>query len=856
VELLIILLLAGGIWLFAMQRSLAGRLVRLEAELASLHGSLAGSRPVDVPATATAEPMRAEAFARFEPGNLQEHPAAPEPVAGTAEPPPASQPEPASETLATLFERFVAGRLLIWIGGVALAVSGVFLVRYSIELGLIGPRVRMILAALFGLLLIGAGELARRRAELVRDERVPQALVGAGIFVLYAATYGALTLYGLISLGAASTLMALITGAALLLSLRHGAATAVMGLAGGFLTPALVGDPDAGAVPLLFYLGLLNLALFAIAHRRGWTWLAAAGILLSFLWTAPLVLMSGSDDALAAGTFVIFAAIGSAIVRPGSGRHLRLVQPALFGIAQLTVLVARGDLGGPAWALFAILSLACLILAMLRDEHRWLPVAALGAAFILLLVEAFRPGDRFDLAAAAGTSLLFGGFAYPLAAVRSRGRLIWTGIACAATAIPALLIRTQHESLVSAALWGGIFAALALGPALLAAVHARRPHAGGADRALVTAAATAALLLMVAVTDWVGPHLYAAGWLLVALGLAAAMRRVGDRGLALVSTAVAAFALIAALAHTGELWGRLQLSLIGVPVLVSDIPGPRDALVALLLPAALTLLLWRMLSQAPPWRMPVGSAGLLLAAGGTYILYKQLFGLTDQAAFVARGFAERTLLTQILFAAGALAATTRIAVPLLDPAARRTLATLLTGLAAARLVGFDLILHNPVWTEQRVGTVPLFNLLLPALGGGVIWLHLARKRAAGDVANYWLGAFLLVLIAGAALLVRQAFQGGLLTAPDVTRGEAYGYSLAGLLLSIALLVWGLRAGDRALRVAGLALLTATICKVFLIDASGLEGVLRILSFMGLGIALIGVNALYGKLLRGSATSPA
>jgi uncharacterized membrane protein len=213
------------------------------------------------------------------------------------------------------------------------------------------------------------------------------------------------------------------------------------------------------------------------------------------------------------------------------------------------------------------------------------------------------------------------------------------------------------------------------------------------------------------------------------------------------------------------------------------------------------------------------------------------------------------LLTQILFAAGALAATTRITLPLLDPAAGEP-GNVLTGLAAARLIGFDLILHNPVWTEQRVGTVPLFNLLLPALGGGAIWLHLARKRAAGDVANYWLGAFLLVLIAGAALLVRQAFQGSLLTAPDVTRGEAYGYSLAGLLLSIALLVWGLRAGDRALRVAGLALLTATICKVFLIDASGLEGVLRILSFMGLGIALIGVNALYGKLLRGSATSPA
>jgi uncharacterized membrane protein len=61
-----------------------------------------------------------------------------------------------------------------------------------------------------------------------------------------------------------------------------------------------------------------------------------------------------------------------------------------------------------------------------------------------------------------------------------------------------------------------------------------------------------------------------------------------------------------------------------------------------------------------------------------------------------------------------------------------------------------------------------------------------------------------------------------------------------------------RRGDGALRVAGLALLTATICKVFLIDAAALEGLLRILSFLGLGLALIGINKLYVTVLKGSA----
>jgi len=37
-------------------------------------------------------------------------------------------------------------------------------------------------------------------------------------------------------------------------------------------------------------------------------------------------------------------------------------------------------------------------------------------------------------------------------------------------------------------------------------------------------------------------------------------------------------------------------------------------------------------------------------------------------------------------------------------------------------------------------------------------------------------------------------------------------------------------------------------KVFLIDAAALEGILRILSFMGLGFALIGIGWAYRRLV--------
>jgi uncharacterized membrane protein len=161
-----------------------------------------------------------------------------------------------------------------------------------------------------------------------------------------------------------------------------------------------------------------------------------------------------------------------------------------------------------------------------------------------------------------------------------------------------------------------------------------------------------------------------------------------------------------------------------------------------------------------------------------------------------------------------------------------------------------MLMFNPAWTQQWVGPVPVFNLILPAFLGSAAWLYAARRRREeGARSGLWLAGFLAALIVGTALLVRQGFQGAILNGPNLPIAESYFYSLAGLLLAIGLILAGMRLADKALRLAGLLLLTATIFKVFLIDASELKGVLRILSFLGLGIALIGIGRLYGPVLR-------
>jgi uncharacterized membrane protein len=839
------LLLAGALLvLFVSLGAVRARVSRLEARLDEMADGGLSVEVVPAPGRATAAEPEPVILSQFvipaESGPRLEAEPPETPRAGR-------EPRPA-ESLGGLFERLVGGRLLIWVGGAALVLSAVFLIRYSIEIGLVTPGLRMAGAAVLGLIFLAAGEYARA-GRLADDPRIAQVLAGAGLATLYATAYGSHVLYALIGTGAASAAMVAITLAALAMSLRHGAPTAIMGLVGGFLTPLLVGDPDSGAVPLLAYVALLDIALFALAWRRGWTWLAAAAVVLSFAWTGFLTAQPRAD-ALAAGGFIVLLAVAASLVRPGEGRQLSLIQPLAIGLLQLSLLVARVDLGIEAWALFGALGAASLALALLRPGQRFAPALALLLALLLLLAKAAAGVDPAVPWAGIGIGLLFGGGG--LALSLARGGPLWTAIGCAGLAGPALILRAARPELLDRPAWGALMAALAAGAA--STIWANRARATGgppADLALLVGGSALALLAGASVFDLASAELVAAGWLVVALGIAYWARRMGDLALASAACVAAMVAIARAVWTVPELSVAALTGLVGEPVLAADLPDARTALWALALPA---LLLAALRLAMPP--LPLGGrralpavAGLF-AAAAAYVWFKQGFGLASPEDFAARGLIERTIITQALFAAGWLLGAGIVRLPGIAPDAARAAGTALTAVAAARLIWFDMAVYNPAWTEQYVGTAPVLNLILPAYLLSAFWLYAARRRAeAATRSGFWLAAFLAALIAGVGLMVRQAFQGPVLTGDEMPIAEFYGYSLAGLAVAIALLIAGIRLPDKALRLAGLLLLTATIFKVFLIDASALEGVLRILSFLGLGVALIGIGRLYGPVLR-------
>ena len=536
---LILLILVAGLFLFLQARA-AARMTRIEVRLASLQEEL---------------------FAARSAGQLNESEQAP--------PWPEPDPLPASapETLGGLFERLIGGRLLIWIGGVALAAAGIFLIRHSIAL--VPPEARMIAAACFGLVLIAAGEYARGGRLLADDPRIGQALVGAGIAILYAATYGSYLLFGLIGSGTASALMLLITAAALALSLRHGPPTALMGLVGGFLTPLLVGDRDAGALPVLATLALLDAAIFAIAWRRGWTWLAAAAAAASFAWTGYFVL-EPPRDALPAGIFAAFLGIAASLPRSGGGRQLSLLQPAILGLVELAVLVARNDIGLSAWLLFGALAAATLPLSLLRPDQRAAPAAALLLALLLIALKAAGGGDALLPWAAAATTLLFAGGSTALA---KRDQPLRALTACAAFAGPLMIVRQLLPDLLGRLQWGGLALLLSVGAlGLLWLLRIGRGSAAPGVGAF-GAAATAALLLAVAAYDLAPRDFVSGAWLAAAAALLLAGVRMPDKalrlaGLGLLTATILKMFLVDAAELEGVLrilsFFALGLALIGI----------------------------------------------------------------------------------------------------------------------------------------------------------------------------------------------------------------------------------------------------------------------------------------------------
>jgi uncharacterized membrane protein len=177
-------------------------------------------------------------------------------------------------------------------------------------------------------------------------------------------------------------------------------------------------------------------------------------------------------------------------------------------------------------------------------------------------------------------------------------------------------------------------------------------------------------------------------------------------------------------------------------------------------------------------------------------------------------------------------------------------ARIFAALAFIGIIGL-LFPQNPMVTGQAVGGM-FFNYVLLGYGIPAVLIGvLARVIKSSRSQVYYVVAAvtsIVMMLVYLTLEVRTLFQGSVLKGGAMTDAEDHTYSAVWLAFGVALLVAGILLKSQPARLASAAVVTLTIAKVFLHDLAGVQGIFRALSFIGLGLVLMGIGWLYQRLL--------
>ncbi|MBI5852073.1 MAG: DUF2339 domain-containing protein [Planctomycetes bacterium] len=731
----------------------------------------------------------------------------------------------------------------IWIGAVAFALAGIFLVKYMAEHGLLGPLARVLLATAFGFVLLGVAWRVR-----TRRISIAQGLAGAGVVVLSGSVWASSALYGFLSPLAAIVAQIVVTAIAVLASLRFGAPVAVLGFSGGFLVPALVGVASIGPTPIFAWLAVLLSCFAAFARQRAWWWVAPLGGAFAFAWVIAWQAMRPDGGALLA-PFALFAVatVLGALPRP---RRVLTVQsfgddptdylralPLLATAGALWVLLRElGDSEHAAsqWAWLAVLGLGALFLATRAREHAslvWLAAIASGAKLIAACPPVtVAPPANLPIAI-AGHFLLF---AIGADFAGRRPRAAQSLIAFVPFASAAFATRALAAADLPLA-WPAVLGALAL----IALVVAVRPPARGTSPRLRETGLWLAIAVLAghAIHDGLPRDLR---MLAFALGTPALAVLAWRRGLPLLAWAAGAFTLAQLALLVDEFGDRL---------VEAEPPLANLAFTALLVTMLAAAGASRALARAERgMRHALVQQDLAIALGCGAILcataqVDHALAIGDTVFLVVATVGACWL----AFASALLRFGPRVAL----------LGTTRVGHFVATLALFVLgpvaiLFVNPLWMHARVGAMPVLNGVTLAFGAGsAITVLVARQLAARGASVLARAAACVAFAAGFAgvsLTVRHAFHGTFLDGPAPERGELYAYSAVWLLYGVSLLAAGIRRGSHPMRQAALLAITAAVVKVFVVDASHLDGLWRVLSFFGLGVCGIGLAWVYQRVV--------
>jgi uncharacterized membrane protein len=623
-------------------------------------------------------------------------------------------------------------------------------------------------------------------------------------------------------------------------------------------------------------------AAYALARMRMWRWLAITAAAASLLWMFPGMANTGWPP-LSAHAFYIVAGFALAAVFIIAGlvfgppnnpahydevscwilggylfgafalsiasQHDPVAMTTLFVLAATTVAIAwRTDaaiLAVPAAALFA----ALIVVHWAIDPGFVVLLAPHGVlAGVRVELQLTRIGPHIAMAIATATLFGISGFLAQARATRREFALLWSGLA---TTVPLLMLIavyyriTQFDPSIP-------FAGLAL---VLAGLFAyateqlwhREPGTGAGDSGAIFATGSVAALALTLT------FALETGWLTIGLSLMVpGIAMIADRRPLPILRKLCGVIAGLVLARVG--WN---------PQLFGDSVGTTPIFNWILygygLPALAFWIGGRILRRRDDdkYARAVESAAMMFAALTAFFEIRHLMNDGDiYRPGTTLGELGLQVATGLAMVAGLEHVRTRKDNVIQDWSAR-----IFAALACATIVFGLLLRHNPMLTGEPVGGL-FFNYIL--LGYGIpaaLLAVLARIVRNTRPHPYYLAtaiSAIAMMLIYLSFEIRTIFHGPVLVLGRMTDAEDYTYSAVWLAFGVALLLGGIALKSQPARLASAAVVTLTILKVFLHDLAGVQGIYRALSFIGLGLVLMGIGWLYQRLLfpprRENATS--
>ncbi len=788
---------------------------------------------------------------------------------------PETAPEPAPSIIRDTphdVEQALASRWLVWLGGAAIGLGGLLLIKYAHDNGLVPPILRVIIGLAFGAGLIGAGEWLRQKRGPEIKDFVPAALSAAGLIIAFGVVYAAYALYNIVAPAVCFPLLAAISLGALWLSMRQGPLIAALGLVGATVTPALISSDDPSVSGFFAYLLVIVVASLWLLRKVNWWWLGYAALASGTAWAMLWIGDKGAVPSLPIGIFAL--AIGAAATWVPRGRGIlaesmgslwdsKTIAPplgvAIAGcVASGIVLSALTVQSGHAWlplAMFTIGMAAIVAFGWFRAGLVAAPLIAAAVSLVVLmawhdvgfhewafdergfwvtvpgLIEPprFRNAMLFAMAAFTATGLL--------GVLRKSETRPWALLSAASAFMFLFAAWGRADFTLAWQIWAVI--AMVAAAALGFVVWKILPRIAELNIARSTEALVAGItLLLLFALD----RCFDGVWLTLSIAtlataLAYATRRISLPNIGGIAAAVAGLAALKLFVGR-EFWG-------------DDTTVPLGAHWVLYGYGIPVLLFW----QASRWlnrpgfeRWQVafegGSLGLLISLVSLELRVLIGGGITQDHMSLLELAAHACAW---LGAAYGLAYRQQLFSSFISKWGARTL------MAAASVVFLGcLTVRNPVLTGDAVAGGQVFNALwLAYLAPVFLYALIARKLEGLD----WLKlrgavgiAALVFLMTFVTLLVKRQFQDATIDIEFLSQAESYAVSLAWLLTGIGIFVAGLKLDRQNIRYGGLTILVLTVLKVFGFDLFSLGGLWRIASVIGLGLCLVGVGWLYTRFI--------